>query len=67
MFDLLSRKTIAEGARLMIERIPVTFHCDCGETFAINIKEVFSKVCPRNKINGRLDHRTASSDKRTVV
>jgi hydrogenase nickel incorporation protein HypA/HybF len=46
MFDLLSRKTIAEGAKLVIERIPVAFRCECGETFSINIRETVSKECP---------------------
>ena len=49
MFDLLSRKTIAEGAKLVIERIPVTFRCECGETFEVNIRETISKQCPRCK------------------
>lgn len=46
MFDLISRKSIAEGATLMIERIPVTFRCGCGQTFSVNIRERLSKKCP---------------------
>lgn len=47
MFDLISRRTIAENAKLIIERVPVTFRCECGETFSINIRETVSKECPR--------------------
>jgi hydrogenase nickel incorporation protein HypA/HybF len=46
IFDLISRNTIAEGAKLEIERVPVTFRCGCGETFLVDIKEKFSRSCP---------------------
>ncbi len=46
MFDLISRDTIVEGAKLEIERVPVIFRCECGETFSVNIKEKFSRQCP---------------------
>ena len=36
-FDYLSRGTIAEGAKLKIERSPIVFKCACGETFAVTL------------------------------
>ncbi len=38
-FDYLSKDTIAEEARLKIERLPVIFRCKCGETFSVHITE----------------------------
>ena len=46
-FDYISRSTIAEGAKLKIERSPVVFRCDCGEIFPVNIKENREITCPR--------------------
>jgi hydrogenase nickel incorporation protein HypA/HybF len=37
-FDYLSRGTVAEGAKLNIERSPIMFHCDCGEDFRITLE-----------------------------
>jgi len=46
-FDHLAKDGIAEGARLKIERIPVVMKCsDCGMSYAANIKEDKSLVCP---------------------
>ncbi len=45
-FDYLSKGTLAEGAALGIEHIPVTFRCEeCGETFPVNVREVQSIRC----------------------
>ena len=38
-FDHLSRGTIVEGAKLNIERLPIVFRCECGESFPVNFKE----------------------------
>jgi hydrogenase nickel incorporation protein HypA/HybF len=46
-FDYLTKGTIAEGAKLKIERIPVAFRCVCGETFTVNIRERSEIACPR--------------------
>jgi len=48
-FDRLSRGTVAEGARLEIERSPITFVCDCGEKFTVSMKKIRAKSeieCP---------------------
>ena len=43
-FEMLSEDTIAEGAELKVEEIPLTGRCeDCGEIFEI---EEFLFVCP---------------------
>ena len=51
-FDLLTKGTLAEGARLAIERVQITCRCqDCGLDF--NVKELtFS--CPACR-SGRLE------------
>jgi hydrogenase nickel incorporation protein HypA/HybF len=49
-FDYLSRGTIAEGAQLVIERSPITFVCDCGESLTVGMAELRSDTdikCPR--------------------
>ena len=47
-FDYLSKKSVADGARLVIERIPVKMKCsDCGVSYAVNIKEDQSISCPK--------------------
>jgi hydrogenase nickel incorporation protein HypA/HybF len=48
-FDYLSRDTIAERAQLLIERSPITFTCDCGESFTVGMTELRSYAdieCP---------------------
>ncbi|MHB8772182.1 MAG: hydrogenase maturation nickel metallochaperone HypA/HybF [Syntrophales bacterium] len=46
-FDYLSRGTIAEGARIRIERIPVTFRCDaCGAVFPADPRSREAIRCP---------------------
>ena len=47
-FDYLSKGTIAEGAKLAIERSPVVLRCgDCGESFHVNFREVKEVICPQ--------------------
>jgi len=46
-FDHLSKDTIAENAKLKIERIPVVMKCDdCEHSFEVNIKEIKDIQCP---------------------
>lgn len=47
-FDYLSKGSVAEGAKLKIERIPVVFQCDnCRNKYAVNIREEKNKRCPQ--------------------
>jgi len=46
-FDYLSRGSVAEGARLRIDRVPVAFQCEsCSCLFETNIKMVKEIQCP---------------------
>jgi hydrogenase nickel incorporation protein HypA/HybF len=46
-FDYLSRDTIAAGARIRIDRIPVVFRCEtCGEPFPVRLREMKDVACP---------------------
>lgn len=46
-FDYLSKDTIAEGARLDIERSPVVFRCDgCDGSFQVDIRKLKEVKCP---------------------
>jgi hydrogenase nickel incorporation protein HypA/HybF len=46
-FDHLSKGTIAENAKLKIERTPVVMECDdCGHSFEVNIREIKDILCP---------------------
>ncbi|MBN2283353.1 MAG: hydrogenase maturation nickel metallochaperone HypA [Deltaproteobacteria bacterium] len=46
-FDYLSKGTIAEGAKLDIERAPVKFTCNaCGATFQVDIRTIQKVICP---------------------
>ena len=46
-FDYLSKDTIADGAKLKIEKTPVVMQCDeCAHSFEINIKEQKEIQCP---------------------
>ncbi len=46
-FDYLSKGTIAENAKLKIERIPVVMQCDeCSHSFQVDIKQVKEIQCP---------------------
>ncbi len=46
-FDYLSKDTIAEGAKLNINWVPVSFRCSCEKTFSVNMKEKRYVTCPR--------------------
>ena len=46
-FDYLSKDSIAENAKLKIERSPVVMECDdCSHSFEVNIKEIKEVQCP---------------------
>ena len=46
-FDQLSEDTIAKGAKLKIEKIPVVMECDeCAHSFSVNIREMKEILCP---------------------
>ncbi|MRR14425.1 hydrogenase maturation nickel metallochaperone HypA [archaeon] len=46
-FDYISKGTIAEGARLVIERVTVVFRCKgCSEDFQVDIRKMKEIVCP---------------------
>lgn len=48
LFNFLAKGTVAEHARLVINRIPYTVRCaDCGEIFHINIRDKKSWMCPQ--------------------
>jgi hydrogenase nickel incorporation protein HypA/HybF len=47
-FDLLSKASIAEGARIMVERVPAAFRChDCGRDFEAEVRSIDRVLCPR--------------------
>jgi hydrogenase nickel incorporation protein HypA/HybF len=47
-FDYLSKGTLAEGAKLEIERSPVVLQCgECGMSFHVNFREVKEVMCPQ--------------------
>ena len=59
-FDHLSKGGVAEGAKLMIERIPAVTRCSaCGFDYELNIKDGVKPVCPscggdkHNLVTGR--------------
>jgi hydrogenase nickel incorporation protein HypA/HybF len=46
-FDYLSRGTIAEGARIRVEKAPAIFRCEeCQEEYVVNIKAQGKFSCP---------------------
>lgn len=46
-FDYLSRGTLAENAKLKIERTPVVMACDeCGRSFEVDMKKMEEIQCP---------------------
>lgn len=59
-FDYVSKGSIAEGAKLVIEWIPAKMQClDCNATYEVNIKDGKTPSCPecggsaRNLVSGR--------------
>jgi len=46
-FDYLSKDTIAEGAKLNIEKVPVKFRCNaCSEVYPVKIRQAGTFECP---------------------
>ncbi|MCP4749781.1 MAG: hydrogenase maturation nickel metallochaperone HypA [Proteobacteria bacterium] len=46
-FDYLAKESLAEGAKLKIERVPVQMRCDeCMHSFQIDIKAIKEIECP---------------------
>lgn len=46
-FDSLSKNSIARGAKLKIERIPVIMRCNnCGMSFSISVSDDSPSACP---------------------
>jgi hydrogenase nickel incorporation protein HypA/HybF len=46
-FEYLSRDTIAAGAQIHIERVPIIFRCEgCGKDFPVRLGEMKNIACP---------------------
>ncbi|HNY64039.1 MAG TPA: hydrogenase maturation nickel metallochaperone HypA [Deltaproteobacteria bacterium] len=46
-FDYISAGTLAEGAKVRIERVPVVFRCKaCTESFQVEVGEMKDITCP---------------------
>jgi len=46
-FDYLSKGTFVEGAKLVIERVPLVMRCKlCSESFHVNVQERRQIECP---------------------
>lgn len=46
-FDYLSKGTLAENAKLQIEKVPIMLQCeDCGTTFRVTKHELGEAQCP---------------------
>jgi hydrogenase nickel incorporation protein HypA/HybF len=46
LFNYMTADTIAEGAVLIIERLPIIFRCACGEEFNVSLKHLKNVACP---------------------
>ena len=47
-FDLLSKASVAEGAQIVVERVPAAFRChDCGRDFEVEIRLIDRVRCPQ--------------------
>lgn len=52
-FDYLSKDTVAEGATITIERLPVIFRCNaCENNFQVDIRKIKDVICPACGGNG---------------
>ena len=50
-WDIISRGTIAEGARLHFERTPGQLRClTCGQTFTLNGKDYTCPLCGETRV-----------------
>lgn len=56
-FDYLSKETLAAGAKLVVERLPVVMKCeDCGMNYTADIRKDGPILCP-----------TCNSEKKKLV
>jgi hydrogenase nickel incorporation protein HypA/HybF len=47
-FDFLAKGTVVEGARLVIERVPLVVRCQkCAESFPVDIRQGGKVECPK--------------------
>ena len=47
LFDHLAKGTVAEGAELVYERVPLITRCnDCGKPYRLNIRDKDTWPCP---------------------
>jgi hydrogenase nickel incorporation protein HypA/HybF len=47
-FDYLSKGTIAQGAKLIIERVPMVVRCKhCSQEVTVNLREAQEILCPQ--------------------
>jgi hydrogenase nickel incorporation protein HypA/HybF len=55
-FDYLSKGTVAQGAKLKIERTPILLQCNaCATSYDVEIKNIGDAVCPScGKKEGKL-------------
>jgi hydrogenase nickel incorporation protein HypA/HybF len=57
-FDFLSKGTVAQGAKLKIERTPITLQCNvCAASYQIEIANMSDSACP---VCGRKDGKLIS-------
>jgi hydrogenase nickel incorporation protein HypA/HybF len=55
-FDYLSKGTVAEGAKLNIERMPILLQCNaCTKSYEVEITNIGDAACPNcGQKNGKL-------------
>lgn len=47
-FEFLARDTVAQGAELVIERVPLMVRCkDCGMVYHLDVRDDTTWPCPR--------------------
>ncbi len=53
-FDYLSEGTVAEGAKIKVEWVPIVLRCtECGESFEVAAKELSGVACPKCHIENK--------------
>jgi len=47
-FDYLCKETIVEGAKLIIDRVPLMVRCkECSEEFHVDLRKAQKVLCPK--------------------
>lgn len=46
-FDYISKGTIAEGAKIILNKVPASVECECGALTKIDRGNIFDLVCPQ--------------------